>query len=791
MHKPLNAPENFEWFTKLVDWKELSDTVQLLVKTNTEKIQKINFSLTSNNCVRCFFKLSGEPNKLSPMLDGEINYNKFHIEDRDEFLVLYFDDYKILISKDPFNVKYFDVSDEFICGDNTRDVDGLGRPFVMPLGFFNISGEEYSITNSFHLRQDEHLFGLGEKFTRLDKSGQKIISWTQDAFGSTSERSHKNIPFLWSTKGYGYFLNSTGKINWDLGVSSCQSWTVEIEDNTYDAFLMLGQTPADILKKYSQLTGFSPLPPKWSFGLWVSSGGTYRDQQKMNELIDGLEKNNIAADVVHIDPWWMRWRKYCDFVWNREEFPEIEKFIDKCHQLGLKICLWEHPYLSVESELYNEGVENNYLVKNPDGEVYIIDYGLSLAPRPDGVVRVAGEGDSWNAPVAIIDLSNPKAVEWFKELHRPILEMGIDVFKTDFGEDIPHDAVFYNGETGRTIHNLYPLLYNKAVYEITEEVKGKGVVWSRAGTAGNQKYPVCWSADPAADFESLACTIRGGLSIGLSGIPFWSNDIGGYRGMPSDELYIRWAQFGLLCSHSRMHGDSPREPWYFSENTLNIVRDFIELRYELFPYIYNAAIAASKSGLPVLRAMALSFPDDPNCYDKDLQFMLGDSILVAPVYNESGKRYVYLPKGNWFDFWNKELVEGNQNINTISDLTKIPIFIKAGAVIPRMQNQNRIPQDSINPIIFEIYFDGSKDSQFYEDEGVTKINCRDEGEFSISIQSPIERQVIVRLFTSHKILNVKNSSSDNLEFSLIDKGYEIKSNQNDFNHKIIIEWMMP
>ncbi len=644
----------------------------------------------------------------------------------------------------PWAMRFVDADGREIFGENPSDVDGLGRPMVPSLGFVEQKGKIARISESFRLHPGEHLFGLGEKFTRLDKTGQRIISWTQDALGSTSERSHKNIPFLWSSRGYGLFIDSSARIFWDLGSTSCQSATVSVEDRILDFYLIYGPPPARILERYATLTGRAPVPPKWTFGLWLSSGGTYRTQQDIGKLVHGLEVHELPADVIHVDPWWMKGRKYCDFQWNSETFPRPEALIESLHRRGLKLSLWEHPYISVESDLFAVGREKGYFIRRPDGEVYIIDYGLSLAPRPDGRVRLAEEDDSWNARVAIIDFTNPEAAAWYKELHRPGLRMGVDVFKTDFGEDIPEDAVFHNGQTGATMHNLYPLLYNRAVFEVTQEEKSEGVVWARSAFAGSQQYPLVWSGDPAADFASLACTIRGGLSAGMSGLPFWSNDIGGYRGTPSAELYVRWAQFGLFCSHSRMHGDGPREPWHFGEEALEIVRRYAHLRYELFPYLYSAAFEAGFKGLPVIRALPLAFPDDPNGYDKDFEYLIGPWILVAPVVEPGGKCALYLPEGGWFDYWTGRSHEGPKTLQFEAQLDLLPLYVRGGAVIPKMQRAWRIPEERIDPLIVEVWPEGTSSYLFYEDEGVTEFRCRsDRKELEFEWSGPLPRKVIL------------------------------------------------
>lgn len=744
---PLVATPDFEWISSLSEYSLNGNTITLTLKTNKDKTVTTDIRILKNDVIDCrFYEETFENDFSELMLIEDLPESRdMNIIDEDDKLIISSENIHIRIKKKEWYIEFLN-KERTILRENPEDINGLGQPFILPLGIKRDSvGKIKAITDSFQLLQDEQIFGLGEKFTPLNKVGQKIVTWTQDAFGSTSERSHKNIPFLLSSNGYGLFLRTGARVNWELGTISCQSYTMEAEANQLQFFVIPGKDYAEIIKKYSELTGFSPIPPKWTFGLWISSGGTYRDQESLEKLLDGLESNSMPADVLHIDPWWMHWRKYCDFKWNREAFPQLETFLKRVKKEQLKICLWEHPYISVESELFEFGKKHGFFVKRPDGEVYVIDYGLSLAPRPDGIIRKADAKNGWNAKVAIIDFTVQEACDWYKELHRPLLEEGISVFKTDFGEDIPEDAIFANGETGKTMHNVYPLIYNKIVFEITEEVSGKGVVWARSGTAGNQRYPICWSGDPAADFQSLACTIRGGLSIGMSGVPFWSHDIGGYRGMPTKEVYIRWAQFGLLCSHSRMHADSPREPWYFDEETVDIVRKYAELRYELFPYFYSLAIEASKTGMPVIRSMPLAFPEDRNTFDKDLQFMLGDWILVAPIYNYEGTRSVYLPTGTWYDYHTNQKIQGPINIEVSATLDTLPIYIRGGAMIPKIKNAKRIPEAFIENLILEIYPSESSKYRLYEDKQETTIVCLKENDsYKIGIDSPIKRSFTVR-----------------------------------------------
>ena len=738
---PYNAPDGFDWVTVATDWQQQDNTLVIEVATAYDKRARVIFRAVTPDIWQIEFAAPGaQAAAPTPMVVGKFDAPRLNVKPMGRGITASAGGITLRLDFDPWYVRFMNMDGHETCRENPQDIDGLGRLFILPLGYT----PDGKVTQSLHLRQDEHLFGLGEKFTPLDKRGQRIISWTQDAFGSTSERSHKNIPFLMSTRGYGLFLDTSARVTWELGTVSAQSYTFTIDAPSLSAYVIDGKSPAEILARYTQLTGRAPVPPKWSFGLWMSGTGARRDQASMEALAQSVEDHRLPVDVIHVDTWWMKWRQYCDFRWDTDSFPDVKGFIDGLHAKGFKLTLWEHPYVSVESDLFEIGKREGYFIQRPDGEVYVIDYGLSLAPRPDGVIRTATPETSWNARVAIVDLTSEAAYHWYQDLHRPVLRSGVAAFKTDFGEDIPVDAVFSNGQTGVTLHNLYPLLYNQATYEVTEQEKGYGLVWSRAGTAGNQRYPVCWSGDPAADWDSLACTIRGGLSIGLSGVPFWASDIGGYRGSPSPNLFIRWAQFALLCSHARFHGDSPREPWAFGKEADRIVREFAELRYRLIPYLYSAAYEASLTGLPVIRAMPLAFPEDRNTYDKDLQFMLGESLLIAPIYDESDERSVYLPAGMWIDHWTGAEQVGGRNIEITCPLEQMPIYIKAGAIIPTMPDARRVPDGVISPLIVEVYRHGNGQYTLYEDEGETTFSYREAGQnFHFEWKCPFERELIV------------------------------------------------
>jgi alpha-D-xyloside xylohydrolase len=354
-----------------------------------------------------------------------------------------------------------------------------------------------------------------------------------------------------------------------------------------------------------------------------------------------------------------------------------------------------------------------------------------------------------------VDFSNPEAVEWYKSKHRPLLEMGVATFKSDFGEMIPYDAHFFNGKTGREMHNVYPLLYNRAVFEVIQEYQERPVVWGRSGYAGSQKYPVQWSGDPLADFNSLSATVRGGLCYGLSGVPFWTFDLGGFKGEPTIEAYIRWAQTGLLISHSRFHGTTPRLPWYFGDRAVEIIKKYVHLRYRLLPYLYAVAWEAVRTGVPVMRALGLEFPNDPGSLANETEFLLGSSLLVAPVLNAEGEVDVYLPPGTWYDYWNEQKHQGPAQIHRSCDMEDYPLYIRSTAVLPVSDDSSTV-SDLWDPLVFELYPAAEGAFEIPEEEGrqstyfavskkcsVTKIEARGpERKWRVVLHDVVETQEV-------------------------------------------------
>ncbi len=581
-----------------------------------------------------------------------------------------------------------------------------------PVGFEpGVNGQE-AARETVAVTPGEAFYGFGEKFTPLDKWGQELISWTVDCGNVSSGRSYKNAPFFISSAGYGLFVHSSYPIVYRMGSESAISYSFHVAEPCLDYFLIYGPAYTDILRRYAGLTGFAPIPPKWSFGFWMSRAG-YRTQAQVEEIAAELRRRDFPCDVISLDPWWMGEAPWSTYRWDRQAFPEPEAMIRRLRALGIRTCLWIHPYVPVGTPLYVEGRARGYFVRRGPAA------GDEISP-----VIEAFSGEQ----LAAIDFTNPAAVAWFQAQLDALLDMGVAVFKSDFGEQAPVDAVYADGRSGLALHNLYPLLYNRAVFETTARRFGRGLTWARSGYAGSQRYPVHWGGDSYSSLDQMASQLRGLLSFGMSGAPFCSHDIGGFDYAPGyfdhtsvenfletfkqtdrDEYpkdvvtYVRWFQFGAFSSHMRAHGKQPHEPWTYGAEAETIARQYLKLRYRLLPYIYSQAVLSARAGLPLVRPMALAFQDDPTTRRLDLQYMFGEALLVAPVCRPDGRCQVYLPAGDWVDFWTHEVVHGPVWLNLTVPLDTLPLWVRAGAIIPWGPEQDFVDQRPLDPLTLEIY----------------------------------------------------------------------------------------
>jgi alpha-D-xyloside xylohydrolase len=525
-------------------------------------------------------------------------------------------------------------------------------------------GENHYIHEQLSLGVGECVYGLGERFTAFVKNGQTVNIWNQDG-GASTEQAYKNIPFYLTNRGYGVFVNHPEEVSFEVASERASRVQFSVPGQSLEYFVIYGPTPKEVLEKYTALTGRPALPPPWSFGLWLTTSFlTSYDEETVTRFIQGMAERDLPLHVFHFDCFWMREFNWCDFEWDRRVFPDPAGMLRRLKERGLHICVWINPYIAQRSPLFAEGMQKGYLLKKPNGDVW--------------------QTDDWQPGMGIVDFTNPAARQWFGDKLRALVDMGVDCFKTDFGERIPTDVVYHDGSDPVRMHNYYTYLYNQTVFEVLRERRGDGeaVVFARSATAGSQKFPVHWGGDNESTFESMAETLRGGLSLGLSGFGFWSHDIGGFAGTPPADVYKRWIAFGLLSSHSRLHGNaSYRVPWLFDEEAVDVLRLFTKLKCRLMPYLYAQALEAAHKGTPVMRAMLLEFPDDPTCDYLDRQYMLGDSLLVAPVFSPDGDVTYYLPAGRWTNLFTGEVKVGPGWIRETHGFLSLPLMVRPNSVI--------------------------------------------------------------------------------------------------------------
>lgn len=511
----------------------------------------------------------------------------------------------------------------------------------------------------------EHIYGLGERFTPFVRNGQSVDIWQADG-GTSSEQAYKNVPFHLSSRGYGVFVNHPGKVSYEVGSESVGQVQFSVEDQELEYYVVAGPTPKDVLTRYTALTGRPALPPAWSFGLWLTTSFTTDyDEATVTSFTDGMAERGIPLSVFHFDCFWMREYQWTDLAWDPETFPDPAGMLARLRDRGLRVSMWINPYIAQKSPLFAEGMALGHLVRRPDGDVW--------------------QWDLWQPGMALVDFTSPEARTWYQGKLKTLLDQGVDCFKTDFGERVPTDVVWHDGSDPERMHNYYTQLYNAAVFELLEKERGPGeaVLFARSATAGGQQFPVHWGGDCWASFGAMAESLRGGLSLSLSGFGFWSHDIGGFEGTPDPDVFTRWLAFGLLSSHSRLHGsDSYRVPWEFGDEAVSVARRFTELKHRLMPYLYAGAVEARDTGVPLMRPMVLEFPGDPACRTLDRQYMLGPDLLVAPVFTADGTVEVYLPEGEWTHLLTGETVRGPGWRHETHALDSLPLYLRPGAVLP-------------------------------------------------------------------------------------------------------------
>ena len=612
------------------------------------------------------------------------------IEESEDFLVYRTGNTRAVIDKRPnsWGIRFMD-GDRELTNTSFRNMAHIVN---------RETGKKYTV-EALAVDVDEYIYGLGERFTPFVKNGQTVEMWNEDG-GTASEISYKNIPFYITNKGYGVLLDNEGDASYEIASEKVERIQFSVEGERLDYYVINGSTPKGTIQKYTELTGKPALPPAWSFGLWLTTSFTTNyDEKTTSSFIQGMADRDIPLHVFHFDCYWMEAYEWCNFTWDAKTFPDPKGMLDRYHERGLKICVWINPYIGQKSPLFKEGMEQGYLIRKTNGDVW--------------------QTDMWQAGMGLVDFTNPGAVKWYQDKLKTLLDMGVDCFKTDFGERIPvKDIAYYDGSDPVKMHNYYTFLYNKAVFELLVKERGEGeaVLFARSATVGGQQFPAHWGGDCSASYLSMAETLRSGLSLACAGFGFWSHDISGFENTAPADIYKRWCQFGLLSSHSRLHGSSSyRVPWLFDEEACDVLRKFVKLKCRLMPYIYRQAVLAHEEGTPVMRPMFVEFPEDRACETLDKQYMRGDALLAAPVFKESGEAEYYLPKGKWFNLLTGRTVEGGTWEKETFDYLSMPLLVRENTILPLGSSDTQAEYD------------------FADDVTLCLVNFREGGQAEIEI----------------------------------------------------------
>ena len=555
------------------------------------------------------------------------------------------------------------------------------------------NGQTY-MQESLELNGGATLYGLGERFATFVKNGQSIEMWNADG-GTGSEQSYKNVPFFLTNQRYGVFVDDSSDVSFELATERTQRAQFSVKGERLRYYVIYGSTPKEILSRYTLFTGRPALPPPWSFGLWLTTSFTTSyDEDTVTHFLDGMAQHDIPLSVFHFDCFWMRVLRWCDFEWDAQTFPNPQAMLERYKARGLKICVWINPYIGQRSPMFEEGIKCGYLLRKTNGDIW--------------------QTDKWQPGMAIVDFTNPEATKWYVEKLEKLLDMGVDCFKTDFGERIPvKDVVYYDGSDPLRMHNYYTYLYNETVFTLLQRKRGENdaLLFARSATAGCQQFPVHWGGDNSSSYVSMAETLRGGLSLALSGFGFWSHDISGFESTATPDLYKRWCAFGLLSSHSRLHGSSSyRVPWLFDEEACDVLRFFTKLKCRLMPYLFAKAVEAHETGVPMMRPMMLEYPDDTNCEVLDRQYMMGESLLVAPVMSENGNVKFYLPKGIWTSLLDGSTLIGEHWHTQNCGYMELPMYIRDNTLLITGTIEDKPDYDYAANAVVHIYelTDGKK-----------------------------------------------------------------------------------
>jgi alpha-glucosidase len=590
------------------------------------------------------------------------------------------------------------------------------------------------------LRDDEHVYALGEKNGSFDKRGWKLggysmTMWNSDTFGydGSTDPIYVSVPFYMVVRRgvtYGVFFDNTFRSNFDIGHQSQGLLSFGADGGALDYYFIYGPEPKKVIERYTALTGRMPLPPLWSLG-YHQCRYSYYPEKRVRFIAENFRERRIPGDTIWLDIHYQD--AYKPFTWDPKRFPDPAGMIRDLRKEGFRLVtiVDPHPKKEVGYAPYDTGLAGDNFVKNPDGSIY---EGPVWPSRAED-----GDSPDWSkpskAPSVFPDFTKPAARAWWGGLYAGLLNAGVAgiwndmnepaVFDTPSGTmplDVRHDNEGAPADH-REVHNVYGMMMTRSTYEglLRLRPNDRPFILSRASYAGGQRYSALWPGDNVSDWAHLRQSVPMLLGMGLSGFPFVGTDIGGFVDYPSAELYTRWLQAGVFFPFMRTHtmfGTPDREPWSFGTEHEALNRQAIELRYELLPEIYTAMREASESGVPAMRPLLLDYPDDEESYGKDDEFLFGSDLLIAPVLSQgAATREVYLPRGEWYDYWSGARLDGGRKIQIPVTLSSTPIFVRGGAFVfgqPVVQHTGEMPGQPLEVTLFP---SGSSERWMYEDDG--------------------------------------------------------------------------
>jgi alpha-glucosidase len=594
---------------------------------------------------------------------------------------------------------------------------------------------------------DENFFGLGDKSGNMNLRGRHFQNWNTDAysFGWDQDPLYRTIPFyigVHQSLAYGIFFDNTFRSYFDFGREDASKTSFWADGGELQYYYIHGPHVMDVVKRYQSLTGTHPMPPQWALG-YHQCRWSYYPEKKVKEIAEGFRSRNIPCDAIYLDIDYME--GYRCFTWNKKHFPDPKKMIKELMDIGMKTVVMIDPGIKVDDNywVFKEGKENNYFCRRSD------DYFM--------------EGHVWPGRCQFPDFTNPTVREWWGGLYKELVDMGVAGVWNDMNEpavfgsgtfpnDVRHNFEGHRG-SHRKAHNIYGMQMVRSTYDGLKKLmrNKRPFTITRAGYAGMQRYGCVWTGDNIASWEHL---IMGSIQcqrMSISGVPFCGTDIGGFSGEPDGELFTRWIQLGTFSPFMRAHsaGDtSEREPWSFGEPYESINRKFIELRYKMLPYLYSVFWEHHRYGFPILRPMIMLEQDNISNHYRQDEFTFGDKILICPILQQGAiSRHVYLPKGAWYNYWNHDLLQGGTEHNIAAPLDEMPIFVRAGSIIPEYPVMQYVGEKKINEVVLNVYYNEVEvNSFFYEDHGDTfayeqdiysekKFNVKGDSKTLIIVQS--------------------------------------------------------